>query len=344
MSDREHRAGYEEYGEYERGRAKRQKRGGFLGSRAFLAAVTVAIYATAVVMLFVFSKDLGINIKAEKEATVAQNVLGSPVYPDDYTMVRKTSEEIHDGFLTLINNENACLRDGVELVNLSESYNETYKISDLVMQANRTTVEHMNNMFSDFKKAVGDNDVIISCAYRSMALQGELYDEEVEEKGEEEGAKWVNKPGYSEHQSGYSFDLSLIDDEGGITEFDGEGIYGWIEKNCEKYGFIIRYPSDKTEITGIYHEPWHIRYVGEVHAGYMKEYDLCMEEYIELIKGYRVEDPLEYRDVDMNDWQIYFVPASKSGDVTEVPIPKDRQYEISGNNIDGFIVTVKMNT
>lgn len=323
-----------------RGGSKRSKRY-FLRNKTFLIAVTVAIYATAIAMLFLFSRDLGTNIKAANEATVAQNVLGIPVYPKDYENVVKTKSEVNDGFLILINNSFACEHDGVDLVNISENYNGKYQITDYVMQANKTTLEQMDKMFADFSAAVGDNDLMISCVYRSMSLQNELYNAEIEEKGETEGSKWVARAGYSEHQSGFSFDLTLRDNEGTITEFDGKGKYAWIKDNCEKYGFIIRYPEEKTDITGIYHEPWHIRYVGVVHAEYIKANGLCFEEYIEEIKKHSVKDPLMYQDSDMNDWRIYFVPA-KDGE-TKVPVPKDRDYEISGNNVDGFIVTVKMN-
>lgn len=314
---------------------------GFLRSRAFLAAVTVTIYATAMTMLFVFSKDLGIKIQAVEEATTAQNVLESPVYPEDFTTVTQQESAVHDGFLLLIGNDYPCQHDGIDLVNMSENSNGTYLLSNLVMEANETTLNQMNAMFADFHEAVGDNDVMISCCYRSRSLQQDLYNEEIAEKGEEEGSRWVTKPGCSEHQSGYAFDLSLRDDNGIITEFDGEGKYAWIAENCARYGFVIRYPEDKTDITGIYHEPWHIRYVGTAHAYYMQQNDLCLEEYIELLKGYSVENPLEYQDIEMNRWCIYYVPAEDGA--TDVPVPNGCEYEISGNNVDGFIVTVSVN-
>ena len=319
----------------------KSSRVGFFKTRAFLAAITVTVYATAIAMLFVFSKDLGINIQAAEEATTAQNVLEKPLYPENFTTVALQQSDLHDGFLLLIGNSYPCEHDGIDLVNMSESSNGTYLLSNLIMEANETTLNQMNLMFGDFHAAVGDNDVMISCCYRSRSLQQELYDEEIAEKGEEEGSRWVTQPGCSEHQSGYAFDLSLMDDNGIITEFDGEGKYGWIAENCAHYGFVIRYPEDKTDITGIYHEPWHIRYVGTAHAYYMQQNNLCLEEYIELLKEYSVENPLEYQDVEINRWSIYYVPAENG--TTEVPVPDGCEYEISGNNVDGFIVTVSVN-
>ncbi len=322
-------------------RNNRRRKRTLPNSRVFTAAAVAVVYVIATVMMFAFSKDLGVRIKENEEATVAENVLDNPVYPDDYETVQLNRSEINNGFLLLINNEYACTHDGIDLANLSENYNKTYQVTDYSVEANNTTIEHMNLMFSDFKKAVGENDLMISCAYRSMALQEQLYKEEIEEKGVEEGSKWVTKAGHSEHQSGYAFDLTLRDKNGIITEFDGEGKYAWIKEHCENYGFIIRYPSDKTELTGIYHEPWHIRYVGVAHACYIKEHNICLEEYISELKSYSVQKPLEYQDCHMNRWCIYYVAAQDG--VTDVPVPKGKEYEISGNNVDGFIVSVKMN-
>lgn len=321
-------------------RQRKAKATGFLKSRAFLSTIVVVIYVTAVIIILVLGNSTGKTVKQQEEATVAANILDAPVYPQDYDTVIKSADEVHDGFLILVNNDYACNHDGIDLVNVSQNYNHKYQITDYAVQANRTTLTAMDAMFLDFSDAVGDNDLMISCAYRSMNLQQQLYDEEIEEKGEEEGSKWVALPGHSEHQTGYAFDLTLRHDDGTISEFDGEGKYGWVEENCEKYGFIVRYPDEKTEITGIYHEPWHIRYVGVAHACYIKEHGICFEEYIDEVKSYTAQKPLEYQDCEMNRWQIYYVEA-QSGQ-TSISVPKGKEYEISGNNVDGFIVSVKM--
>ena len=89
--------------------------------------------------------------------------------------------------------------------------------------------------------------------------------------------KWVAEPGTSEHETGLAVDINPD------REKSGDEVYGWLNKNAHKYGFIKRYPEDKTEITGISNEPWHYRYVGEKAAKEMKEKSLCLEEYIEYI-------------------------------------------------------------
>lgn len=91
----------------------------------------------------------------------------------------------------------------------------------------------------------------------------------------------VALPGTSEHQYGWSLDVTI---DGTTNHTFHETEQGkWLIDHAHEYGFIVRYPMDKTEITGIAYEPWHLRYVGVEHAAYMHKYDLCLEEYIELV-------------------------------------------------------------
>ena len=89
--------------------------------------------------------------------------------------------------------------------------------------------------------------------------------------------KWVAVPGTSEHQLGIAVDINAD----GINS-SGSEVYTWLAEHAHEYGFIQRYPEDKTEITGINYEPWHYRYVGEDVAKEMFEEDVCLEEYIEV--------------------------------------------------------------
>lgn len=82
--------------------------------------------------------------------------------------------------------------------------------------------------------------------------------------------------GSSEHQTGLAVDINADLDRCELWE-----VYGWLSDNAHKYGFILRYPQDKTELTGIAYEPWHYRYVGQRAAQYIYENNLCLEEYAE---------------------------------------------------------------
>ena len=92
----------------------------------------------------------------------------------------------------------------------------------------------------------------------------------------------VNYPGSSEHQSGLCADILESPDQDMEPYIGGSGLMLWLEEHCAKYGFVIRYPDDKTDITGVEYEPWHLRYVGETAAKYMMEHGLCLEEFLAL--------------------------------------------------------------
>lgn len=136
--------------------------------------------------------------------------------------------------------------------------------------------------------------VFFCSGYRSYEIQHALYwrhiDEFIAEGMTEEEAHAttalsVNYPGASEHQLGLSADILEYDGQPMLPEIGGSGLMLWLEENCADYGFIIRYPADKTHITGISYEPWHLRYVGEDAATYIMENGLCLEEFLTLYEG-----------------------------------------------------------
>jgi len=139
--------------------------------------------------------------------------------------------------------------------------------------------------------------------YRSYKRQEEIYQNNLKTKGTNHTNLYSAKPGYSEHQTGLSMDVSsasigyqLIDSFG--TTVEGQ----WLAQNCHLYGFIIRYPEDKTKITGYAYEPWHIRYVGQKLATYLFENKLTMEEYYNAIPSEDdIADDLNETTVDVED-------------------------------------------
>jgi len=94
-------------------------------------------------------------------------------------------------------------------------------------------------------------------------------------------ARSIAFPGTSEHQTGLALDVTI---NGQLNQKFAETEAGrWIDAYCYKYGFIIRYPKDKTDITNILYEPWHLRYVGMPHSAFMKENNFCLEEYMDYL-------------------------------------------------------------
>ena len=120
--------------------------------------------------------------------------------------------------------------------------------------------------------------------YRSYYEQRMLFEEKVELVGEKRAMKIIAKQGSSEHQLGLVMDINgetTLKD--GLVESFGESDEGkWVASNAYRFGFIIRYPKDKTDITGIQWEPWHLRYVGKKAAVEIYTLDTTLEEYHEL--------------------------------------------------------------
>lgn len=128
--------------------------------------------------------------------------------------------------------------------------------------------------------------------YRSYSTQKAIFDRKAAERGEQAANRSVAKPGYSEHQTGLAMDIEGETTLGtGLTEAFGESPEGiWVAEHCHEYGFIIRYPRDKTNITGYIYEPWHIRYVGVEAATEITELGVTFEEYILMVRGDRIEE------------------------------------------------------
>ena len=128
----------------------------------------------------------------------------------------------------------------------------------------------------------------ISSAYRSVERQEELFEREIDsyaethsspQEAEAYAEQSVARPGYSEHATGLALDLNGVRDD-----FDTTPSFRWLDAHAQDYGFILRYPKDKQEITKIKYEPWHYRYVGEKAARAMKEKGLCLEEYVDSLQ------------------------------------------------------------
>lgn len=248
-------------------------------------------------------------------------------------------DKLHKGELILVNKQYPCYTDGEEAVSMMELKTDSYMVTDYNVSLNGSIIEDFNSWLDDFAEIYGESEVMVACGYRSSENQQELFDNEVDEVGEEEAEKWVARPGYSEHQTGYVIDFTLYNDsEQNSIKYDGTDIYEWINKNCYKYGFILRYPEGKEDITGYSYEPWHFRYTGNAAAYYISENGLTLEEYIDLVKQYSIENPLFIDAGGEKKWYVYYVPANEEGE-TEVTVPKNSRYQISGDNFSGFIVT-----
>ncbi len=165
--------------------------------------------------------------------------------------------------------------DGIVIINKSYPASENYAPEQSPVA---------QNAFEKMKNAAAKDSISLNIVsgYRTFDYQKQLYQKYVERDGKQLADTYSARPGYSEHQTGLTFDLNNASDD-----FAGTKEAQWIAENCYKFGFIVRYPADKVDITGYEYEPWHVRYVGKELAKYLYDNNLCLEEYFGIDSCYK---------------------------------------------------------
>lgn len=254
--------------------------------------------------------------------------------------VTLAQQDLYQGQLILVNNKTAYqFPENSSLVSVFEEKNSAYKVKDKNVELSTPVLDPLNQMMADYQSATGNGDAMVISGFRTLEYQQMLLERQIGQDGAAEASKWVGSPGGSEHHTGYAIDFSELDGQGRTLDYTGTGDQAWINANCARYGFVVRYPQAKADVTGISYEPWHFRYVGIPHAAVMTERGLCLEEYVDFLRAYPYDGPHLTKELDGATWEIYFVPAT--GEQTKVPVPIEEPYTISGNNTDGFIVTIQ---
>ena len=165
-------------------------------------------------------------------------------------------------------------KDGITYVNGILVVNKNYSLpKDYNPKVNKEAYEALKKMQSDAK--VLGLDLSLISGYRSYTKQEKLFNEYVKKDGVKKANTYSAKPGQSEHQTGLAFDIGSVD-----SSFENTSEAKWIQQNAHLYGFIVRYPKDKTDVTGYIYEPWHVRYLGVDIATKVKESGLALEEYL----------------------------------------------------------------
>jgi D-alanyl-D-alanine carboxypeptidase len=146
-------------------------------------------------------------------------------------------------------------------------------------------------------------NITVASAYRSYEYQSLLYNPNVSDTREKPD-NLLSRPGFSENQSGLAFDLSV--NNGRMYDFAGTPEAAWVAENAEKYGFILRYPAGQEDVTGVRHQPWHLRYVGDEIVKTMRENDIeTLEEYcvkfVDHKPGDTPEKPIKKDDSSMTE-------------------------------------------
>lgn len=221
---------------------------------------------------------LGLLVGSQKADTV-QFVMPATAAESQNTKTPQPITADLPWYLTLVNFEHPLEEDFVptELAEIDNGYEADSRIADAAKQ-----------MLAD---AYEENVRIIALsAYRDYEYQMDLFENKVQRlqkengysvsKAREEAATVVAYPGTSEHQLGLALDLVDARHTALDESQENTAAYQWLCEHCDEYGFIVRYPNGKTDITGIIYEPWHFRYVGKEAAKVIMENDLTLEEYL----------------------------------------------------------------
>lgn len=247
--------------------------------------------------------------------------------------VSLSSDNKYHGHLILVNRDNP-LRWGSNDSILLNRLRLIDGVHNGMMMENTAAI-----MFGKLLKACqAEQDIIPVSGFRSKAEQTHIYDQSVRENGQAFTNQFVARPNESEHQTGLAIDVGEKKEEIDFIcpAFPDHGSCRMFRQRAPSYGFIKRYAKEKEHLTGISDEPWHFRYVGYPHSVLMEKHQLCLEEYIDYVKTY--EFAREHLLVDDQSIEIYYVKATD--ELTHIPIVAGQRYEISGNNVDGFIITV----
>ncbi len=168
--------------------------------------------------------------------------------------------------------------DGILIVNKTYSLPNDYNPADIKNECKRAFNEMKANALKD------GISIWISSGFRSYKTQKNLFERYCKNDVVSNVEMYSARPGHSEHQTGLAIDVNSASSSAYETTYKKVG--EWLENNCHRYGFIIRYPKGKENITGYIYEPWHIRYVGKDYAKKIKESGLCLEEYLGIDSKY----------------------------------------------------------
>lgn len=231
-------------------------------------------------------------------------------------------EQVYRGELLLIGPGHPVpeVEQAVETINLytNQQLLDGFGILDSDIELPAELLERFTTMIGAAKQD-GVTNFLVTSGYRGKALQAELY--------ATNGPEYAHPPGFSEHESGLALDIGS---KQGKMESAEEG--RWLEQHAWRYGFILRYPPDKTEVTGVPYEPWHYRYVGLPHSAIMKQQGLVLEEYLAQLQ----EQGRAEIELDGTRYELSYHPVE---DVTRLTLPEGANYTLSGDNVGGVILT-----
>lgn len=318
-----------------------------LGSMESRAAARRKQRKTLVMLIYVTIALIVCALSVFLIAHIVGNKPAEPPVTDNpntgYVTETVNKPEIYKGDLILVNKDNHYVFEGSTAVVAFPTTNRIYGLKDSSLKANPDALEAFEEMMTDLYKNVSGANIVVMTAYRSF---------------EEQEALANGTPGgASDFHTGMSFELKDAEKYLEVHDPDLGGKYDWLYANAHKYGFIVRYPDNVpadsdaknagknySNYTGVEDFANVFRYVGVAHATYIYNNYLCLEEYIELLKtSYRQGTAtLTIKAADSKTYEVCYVEST--GDTTEFQVPSKYNYTISGNNSNGFIITVCKST
>jgi len=251
----------------------------------WLVIITAGLVVTAVVIAIIaLSAGSGSKDKKKAKGTESESGISSADTSSEET--DKLVMEEHDSWRLM-------------LVNSTNPTPNGYAPPEITKVSGGEIDSRISQQFNEMIKASKQDgvDLALASSYRTYTLQSGLYNAEVnshkamgkdQATAEADAAKEVARPGTSEHVTGLALDIVYGNyyktHKQLETDFDESKEFKWLQENAHNHGFIMRYPKDKTDITGVMYEPWHYRFVGLKNAQYMKENNLTLEEYLELFE------------------------------------------------------------
>ncbi|MBR6558525.1 MAG: D-alanyl-D-alanine carboxypeptidase family protein [Clostridia bacterium] len=232
------------------------------------------------------SEESAINAESNGNGTTTSQ---TPDFITDLSAYEKYMNPEGDDYLVLVNSSNLLSADYIpkDLIDVVNTRADRAKV-----QLSEYAAKALEALYIEMY-ANGYKDVSVTSGYRSYATQKYYHNYYIDQElAEHPGWTWSQakaevltysaEPGTSEHQVGLCIDMHNL--ASADKSFANQKAYTWLKENAHKFGFILRYPADKTEITKIDFEPWHYRYVGRYHATKMYESGMCLEEYVKSLK------------------------------------------------------------
>ncbi len=222
------------------------------------------------------------------EATSSTEQTSSESTPS-YPAVGPNGLDANFSILLLVNDKNPLPEDYDYEGNLTTI--PTNYINGMLNQIDKDVWNYMKAMIDAQRETQTDskNWLYVRSPYRSYATQKMLFTNQINrnlnaglssEEAETRAATVVTRPGRSEHNTGFSADFNIAEDS-----FESTPMFTWMQEHAAEYGFVLRFPKDKQDKTGIVYESWHYRFVGINTAKEMNRLNMCLEEYVEYLNG-----------------------------------------------------------